>query len=262
MGLKGIKMVDIHTHILPELDDGSRMLADSLEMAEIAVNSGVNILVATPHSNQQGRFENYFSPHLVERFHEMQTALERENIPLTLLLGMEIFASDDLREKIKRRRLIGLNDTQYFLVEFPFDAPPGYIAMCLDSILDEGKVPVIAHPERYYCAQQSPELVYDWLQMGCLTQINKGSLFGRFGRGEQRLAEMMLEYDLATCAATDAHSSQARTTFMGDAKEYLDGTYGAETTQRLLTDNPLRILQGLPVPSHGTRPERRRGFFR
>ncbi len=253
-------MVDIHTHILPDLDDGSRLLADSLEMAEIAVNSGVDTLVATPHSNQQGRFENYCSPRLLDRFQEMQQALEREGIPLKLLLGMEIFASDDLEEKIKSGRLIGLNGTQYFLVEFPFAAPPAYIAMCLESILRAGKQPVIAHPERYHCAQDDPELVYRWLQMGCLTQINKGSLFGRFGRREQRLAQLMLELDLVTCAATDAHSPQARTTFMADAKEYLTAVCGGEKARRLLTDNPLRIIQGRPVPPHGVPPEGRGGL--
>lgn len=149
-------MIDIHAHILPDLDDGSEDMEESLEMAELAVESGVEIMAATPHSNQMGRFENFQSEQLLEKYRQLRTALEKEKIPLHILEGMEIFASEDIAQKIKNKQLSGINGTDYYLVEFPFDADPWWIRECLEDIFDTGKIPLIAHPERYFCIQDYP----------------------------------------------------------------------------------------------------------
>ena len=149
-------MIDIHTHILPGLDDGSQTLSDSLEMAELALESGVDTIIATPHSNQLGRFENFDLAHLKHVFSRLQQALQEEGIPLTLHLGMEIFASEDLCEKIQAGALLSLNRSRYYLVEFAFDEAPEFIGDILDGVLSVGAIPVIAHPERYFCVQNYP----------------------------------------------------------------------------------------------------------
>ena len=115
-------MIDIHAHILPDLDDGSEDMEESLEMAELAVESGVEIMTATPHSNQMGRFENFQSEQLQTAFERLRMVLKKEKIPLKILNGMEIFASEDIAQKIKNKQLSGINGTDYYLVEFPFDA--------------------------------------------------------------------------------------------------------------------------------------------
>ena len=152
-------MIDIHTHILPGLDDGSQTLSDSLEMAELALESGVDTIIATPHSNQLGRFENFDLVHLKHVFSRLQQALQEEGIPLTLHLGMEIFASEDLCEKIQAGALLSLNRSRYYLVEFAFDEAPEFIGDILDGMLSVGAIPVIAHPERYFCVQDYPSLI-------------------------------------------------------------------------------------------------------
>lgn len=101
-------MIDIHAHILPNLDDGSESLEESLEMAELAVESGVEIMAATPHSNQMGRFENFQSVQLEQSFEQLREALKREKIQLQILEGMEIWASDDIAQKIKKNSWVGL----------------------------------------------------------------------------------------------------------------------------------------------------------
>lgn len=254
-------MIDLHTHILPGLDDGAQDLDDSLGMAELALESGVDLLVATPHSNQAGRFENYASDRLAQVFQQLQRELAREQLPLKLYLGMEIFASDDIDEKIRRKKLIGLNGSRYYLVEFDFGEDPDMIGYFLEKIFCAGGIPLIAHPERYFCVQDYPAFVYKWLKMGCYTQINKGSLFGMFGRHAAQTAKVLLRNDLVTCVASDAHSPRMRTTFMGDAREYLSEQFGDDEMRRLMVENPGRILRDMEVPAHGIPPEQNRKFF-
>ena len=97
-------MIDIHAHILPDLDDVSEDMEESLEMAELAVESGVEIMAATPHSNQMGRFENFQSEQLQTAFERLRMVLKKEKIPLKILNGMEIFASEDIAQKIKNKQ--------------------------------------------------------------------------------------------------------------------------------------------------------------
>ncbi|HIZ43525.1 MAG TPA: hypothetical protein H9672_02240 [Firmicutes bacterium] len=254
-------MVDLHVHILPGLDDGSQSMEESLELAELALEGGVSLLAATPHSNQEGRFENFFSGELKAEYEAFCRALAEERLPLGVVLGMEIFATEDMRDKIKSGQLTGLNGSRYYLVEFAFDAEPDWIGERLEDVLELGRIPLIAHPERYFCVQEYPALVYEWLRLGCCTQLNKGSLLGRFGRHAARSAAQLLEYDLVTCVASDAHSPYMRTTYMGDVRDYLEERLGEERALRLLERNPERILYGRTVPGHGRPPERRKTIF-
>ena len=254
-------MIDLHTHILPGLDDGSQEIDDSLGMAELALEGGTDILVATPHSNQEGRFENYAGRKFELVYERLKQRLDEQNIPLRLLLGMEIYASDDLQEKIKDGRVIGLNQTDYYLIEFPFECEQYWIGECLENVLDCGKIPIIAHPERYVCVQEYPALLYGWLRMGCLSQVNKGSLFGRFGKDSYYTVHTLLQNGLVTCIASDAHSSYMRTTYMRDAWEYLEDAYGEEVAFRLIEKNPRTILKGGWIRLHGRIPEQKHRFF-
>ena len=254
-------MIDLHAHILPGLDDGARDMEDSLGLAELALEGGVDTLVATPHSNQIGRFENYYTEELKKAYTDFCETLDREKLPLKVLLGMEIFASPDMGRKIRQSSLVGLNHSDYYLVEFPFDAEPGWIGERLADILDEGKTPLIAHPERYYCAQDYPLLIYEWIRMGCRTQMNKGSIFGKFGRHAAKLADIMLENGLTTCISSDAHSPYARTTYMADVRSYLRDRMGEDTAFVLLEGNARRIITNRSIAQHGRPPRRKRRFF-
>lgn len=247
-------MIDIHTHILPGVDDGSPHIEDSLRMASMAAASGTHALVATPHSNQEGHFENYYTAELALKFAELQEEIRLADIPLTLCAGMEIFASEDIGEKIAAGRLIGLNFSHYYLVEFYFDETPAVINHCIENIFAAGGVPLLAHPERYYCVQDDPVLVYEWLQQGCLAQINKGSLFGRFGMHALHTAETLLFNGLVTCIGSDAHSPFRRTTHVAELLDYLYGELGADITQLITEENPTRILEDRPIPVRGRYP--------
>lgn len=250
-------MIDLHAHILPNLDDGSYSMEESLEMAELALEGGTRILVATPHSNQKGNFENYNSIKLRQAYQNLCRELEVKKLPLLVLPGMEIFASEDMGKKISQGLLFGVNHTPYFLVEFSFDAEPWQIEKRLKEILREGKIPLIAHPERYYCVWDYPGLIYLWIRMGCRIQVNKDSILGRFGRHVYKTAEILLKYNLVTCVASDAHGAQQRTPYLGETREYLKRRFGNTQARYLLSDNPGKIIGGKKIPAHGAPPKKR-----
>ena len=247
-------MIDLHTHILPGLDDGSPDLETSVLMAAVAAESGVTHLVATPHSNQRGAFENYASPALQVRFDCLRTAVREAGIPLELSLGMEIFGTGDVLQLLHDGRLLTLGGGRYLLIEFGFHEDPLRIERLLDALLADGYWPVVAHPERYYGLQRMPNYLFDWANRGIVLQVNKGSLFGRFGRGAQALAAAMLERGLVGCVASDAHGPDVRTPDLAGAWDYLAERCSEELARCLLEDNPGRILRSEPLPEGRFRP--------
>lgn len=247
-------MIDLHTHILPGLDDGSPDLETSVLMAAVAAESGVTHLVATPHSNQRGAFENYASTALQVRFDCLRTAVHEAGIPLELSLGMEIFGTGDVLQLLHDGRLLTLGGGRYLLIEFGFHEDPLRIERLLDALLADGYWPVVAHPERYYGLQRMPNYLFDWANRGIVLQVNKGSLFGRFGRGAQALAAAMLERGLVGCVASDAHGPDVRTPDLAGAWDYLAERCSEEMARCLLEDNPGRILRSEPLPEGRFRP--------
>lgn len=256
-------MIDIHTHILPGIDDGSENLEESLAMAELAWDSGVDTIVATPHAGITGVFENFYSPEWIELFEQFKLYLKEHDCRVRLLPGMEIFVTDDALERIRSGELIPIHHSRYYLMEIPFDANPYWAEEIWTEVLEMDKIPVIAHPERYFCIQDEPAILYEWMKMGCLSQMNRGSIFGRFGRSAKRTGELLLEHNLITCVASDAHSPYMRTTFMADIREYLSDLYGEDRMYRLLFQNPERMINDQLIYSENmSRPGRRHGFFR
>ncbi len=252
-------MIDLHAHILPGVDDGSQSLEMSLEMARIAVASGVQHMALTPHCNLPDNFRtNYDNSELRQRMDALQLALERENIPLELYSGCEVFSTEETPLLLRQKKLLPLNDGSYLLVEFDFGEDLNFVSFILEAILDEGYIPLIAHPERYRFVIRDPGLTYEWVRMGCALQVNRGSILGRFGRPVQDTAWQLLEHQVVACVATDCHRSEFRTPHMADVADALGEAFGSGCLRLLLEDNPSRILQSQPVAGLQPRPFRRR----
>ena len=216
-------------------------------MALMAVRCGVEALVATPHSNQSIDIPDHELKKQEKAFINLEQLLRQEQIPLKLYRGMEIWSSVDIVEKIKAGKLLTINQTPYVLVEFAFDEEPWWIEAIIAELQGAGFIPILAHPERYFCVQDEPDLLYEWRKQGALTQMNKGSILGRFGRGIERTAEILLKNHLFTCIASDAHHAYIRTTDMNDLQKYLQRNYSLEEQYRLLRQNPLSIVQGFTI---------------
>lgn len=237
-------MIDIHSHVLFGVDDGSQSLEESLNLLAISADSGVHTLVATPHCNIPGEYENYASDELAARFERLDRARAKSGIPLRLCRGMEVFATDELPDLLRKRKIWTLNDTRYFLMEFAFDEDPDFCTWVLRRCRALDYLPVIAHPERYYFVQEDPDIAFNWCVEGFALQINKGSVLGRFGPQPQHCAHQLLQHGVAACVASDAHSPRQRTTHMGEIREYLMEYFGVDYCRLLLEENPARILSG------------------
>lgn len=237
-------IIDMHSHILPYVDDGAADMAEAVAMVQIAAQSGVRTMIATPHANQRGLYENYATERMQEIFEKLRERIRQQGIPVTILPGMEIFASEDMIRLIRHRLLCPIAGTNLFLVEFPFGCPEKQMERLLKEMLWEGYLPLLAHPERYYCVQDRIECLQNWQEMGCYIQMNKGSVFNRFGPQSGETARRMLEMGLLDVIGSDAHGADVRTPDMTSIVQYLTERYGEKRARLLLEENPKRLLGG------------------
>ena len=234
-------MIDIHTHILPGVDDGSPDMFDSLLLVELAVESGVDTIIATPHSHEIEDAREHMTL-IREAYDALRREIDARGLPLELLLGMELFCWKDLDERFREGTVLPLNGTDRFLVEFGFKEDAEHIRRYLETVRAYGGRPVIAHPERYVCLQLNPFLAEEWIGMGCQLQMNKDSVFGAFGRPAQRTALRLLKKGQYAYAASDAHSPYGRNTQMDGLRDFLEKNYTPVTAEALLNGNAERYL--------------------
>ena len=237
-------MIDIHTHILPGLDDGAADIYDSIEMAALAHEYGTKAIVATPHCNIPGIYGNYFGKEYCRVFKETKEIIQREQPGLLLLAGMEVYTTEDVPELLTDGKIFPINRTRYVLMEFDFAEDPDFADRMLRRVREVRAIPVVAHAERYEFVQDAPEIVWNWKKIGCEIQVNKGSFLGRFGTRARKTAFELLNHNLVTAVASDAHSPVQRTTCMADAYEHLRKEYSREYLDALVHVNPRNICNG------------------
>ena len=236
-------MVDIHCHILPDVDDGAETMSEALEMAYLAVSCGVTVLVATSHI--RGSREGLEETGLHQRqFLSLKEALVRANRPLKLHPGAEILCTRETAELARQKMLPTIGDTNYVLCEFYFDAPWHHMEEILDAIAQAGYRPIVAHPERYDALRSDRRRVAHWFHAGYVLQVNKGSILGAFGSRVRDTALWMLEKGLLHLIASDAHSPIRRTTDLTRLREFLLDSYPPGYVRLLLEENPGRVIRG------------------
>jgi len=242
-------MIDIHAHILPGMDDGAEDLQDTLEMARMAVENGTMVMVATPHCNLPGIYDNYYDENYIETFRRVKRALQEHEIPLTLLPGLEVFATPDLPELIREGLIQTINGSRYLLLEFPFEEESEYVNAILDDVMKMGLCPVVAHAERYEFVQKGPGIVDQWKEKGILIQVNKASLMGKFGRAAYHAAHLMMRRFQVDVIASDCHRPYMRTPMMEDVYLSLARKYPEVYLAALFEENPEKICRNEAVTS-------------
>ena len=232
-------IVDLHTHILPGVDDGAYRMDDAVELARMAVQSGVSTVVATPHYRYYGHDNR---AQIVDAYERLLDTLAYEQIPLKVVLGAEIWVDREHMPAIAAE--MTYPGTNWFLVEFSVDAHPESMNSILQKYAQEGFLPVIAHPERYLALQQDPVIARDWVKNGWGVQLNRDSLMGLFGKHCYYCAEFMLRQGWANLIASDAHWVQERNTDWQDAVERLTQEFDPQIIRKCIKENPAKILQG------------------
>lgn len=232
------RFIDIHSHILPGLDDGSRSAEDSIDMACLAYESGTVVLCATPHCIRG----TLSSDSIVSSANFLRNEINASGIQLSLCCGMEIMGYPGMEKQLKSGDMLTLNGSRYVLVEFKFNSSPADIEAVLFPLVSCGYVPVIAHPERYREIQHDIGVAENFVSNGCLLQINNESLLGRFGREAFAVADTLILSSLASVIASDSHSPSERNPSLDSTAVFVANEYGEETAEKLLYINPYKIL--------------------
>ncbi|MGQ9540855.1 MAG: tyrosine-protein phosphatase [Armatimonadota bacterium] len=241
-------MIDIHTHILPGVDDGALRVADALLMAEDAAAQGVHTVVATPHLYWAGR-QALSAGDIRKAVQALNEGVQAEGIPISILPGCEIPLSPDLLENLERGEWMSLGDNaRTVLVEPPWQGWPAYATGVLQHAIETGWTVVLAHPERNGVLQREKSLVAELVQMGVHLQVTTGSLVGgKTGPAAARCAYELMERRLVSVVASDCHDTDYRRCDLRQAYALLRRVYGQHVARMLTTTVPNALLRGEKV---------------
>lgn len=238
-------MIDVHCHILPDVDDGSECMQESINMAMIAKEQGIDKIIATPHYHPE--FKYLKGEELNKACEEFKKQLKENNIDIDIYLGNEIYFTYDLIEKISELDFYCLNNSKYILIEFPPTNFPLNLCNIVYELKQKGFIPVLAHVERYIKIHDDPEIIYDCIKTGAIIQINSSSLIGKQGKEIQRFCNLLIGRNMVHLVATDAHGSQRRRPMMKDAYQYIEKKYSKEIADNLFINNAQCILDNKEI---------------
>ena len=255
-------MIDIHSHILPGIDDGAQDLDEAVKMARDAASDGIDIVVATPHIRDG--IEARDSTKRQEAISILNRRLAAEGIPLDILDGAEAFIDLDLPERVRDGSIPTLGKTgKYVLIELPFLEIPPYAGEVVFRVLSYGFIPIIAHPERNAQVARDPNEFYKLARQGAMGQANAGSLTGRFGPEARKTALRLLANNMVQVIGSDAHSPEGRPCRLQEAVRAAAEVVGEDLARKMVTTVPELILAGREIEWEEPRPFelRRRRFF-
>lgn len=235
-------MIDLHCHILPGIDDGSKNKEEALALAKQAVAEGIDHLLCTPH-HHNGVYLNPKNT-VIQQVADFQQILAEENIPLTLYEGQEVRIHGELLDHIAQGDILFADLTdRYVLIEFPDLEVPTYAIKLLFTLCSHGIIPIIVHPERHPVWIKDPNELLPFIEMGCLAQVTAASYVGFFGKKVQKTAEVMLEHNMVHVMASDAHHITKRPFLMKESFQKLEKEMGSDTSQ-LFQERAKHILNG------------------
>ncbi len=256
-------MIDIHSHILPGVDDGAVDLAESLAMARLAVGRGTTVQFATPHVTN--RMEFALAASVETRLADLQAVFDQEAIPLRLAPGAEVYPMEGLAQAVAEGAPLTLaHGGRYLLLDSPFSSLPMGLGQMIYLLKTRGVTPILAHPERVMPIQQNPQVLEEYVHNGLLLQINTSSVMGRHGEEAQAAAHVLLRHQWVHFLASDSHGARARRPGLADAAAELAATYGQPLVDTLTQENGRHVLDGTPIattPLPYTPPKKKSSWF-
>jgi protein-tyrosine phosphatase len=240
-------MVDIHTHILPGIDDGSKSWEMTAEMCRMAAADGITHIAATPHSNEVYEYNRERFTRMLGQLHDAGDGV------LAFSLGCDFhFSPENIRDALDHPHRYTIGDTQYLLIEFNNYALPATVMQDVLSLQSCGMVPIITHPERIPPLMKNPEMVLRLLEQGCLVQVTANAITGSWGQRSQKVAEWLLERQAVHVVASDCHDPVRRRPIMSEARDAIAELAGGDVADALVTHNPEAIVEGKPIPYRPT----------
>ncbi len=237
--------VDIHSHILYGIDDGSKTLEESIEIIKQHIEMGFKEIILTPHYIENSKYEtdNKEKKKLLQK---LKRELKKQNIDIKLYLGNEVFVNDTI--KINKEKIEKLNNSKYLLIEFPMEKQPKNINNIIYELKIQGITPVIAHPERYTFVQEKPNIVDEWIEEGALLQSNYGSIVGVYGENAKKAVKKLLKKNVISVLATDIHYPNNKIyQNIEKSRKKIKKIIGEEKYIELTITNPKKIIENKEI---------------
>ncbi|WHY76630.1 hypothetical protein QNH20_21445 [Neobacillus sp. WH10] len=237
-------LVDIHNHILYEVDDGPKNKEEMILLAKQAVESGINHVIATPHHKLQS-YENEPST-ILSKVEKANKILIEHEVPLTIYPGMEFHLHENIQNDIENdnEHFLTLNNTgKYLLIELPSHFYPTHTEEVLYYLKKKGFIPILAHPERNRILRKNPAKIYELVKRGILVQITSGNFTGVYGRRLKNFSLHLLEHDLVHFIASDAHHYIRRKFELISSYRYVEKNYSPDY-RKYLEENAIHALNG------------------
>jgi protein-tyrosine phosphatase len=236
-------VIDIHCHILPEVDDGPKSWDIAEQMCRMAAEHGTEHIIATPHANDRFHYERKYLLNLLE-------ILQQRIGPTPKLgLGCDFHLSfENMQSALEDARPYCIADSRYLLIEFSNFSIPQQIDDWMTQMLERGVVPIITHPERNPLLQQKPERVLDWVKLGCAVQVTASAMSGSWGERAQQAARWLFKKKAVHVLASDGHDTVRRPPILSEARKNLAKEFGEAIAEEMLETNPGAIVRNDSPP--------------
>ena len=238
-------MVDLHSHIIPKIDDGSQSIETSILMLQEAKKAGFTDIFLTPHY-----IENYYDLDIQtrkEKFEELQKIAKEKNIDINLYLGSEIFINPEIDLLYSKKAILTLNNSRYMLIEIPMNDTILYLDDVIENLTYMGIVPILAHPERYEYVQNDISVCERLIDKGVLFQMNYGSIIGVYGKDVKKTAIKLLKNNYIHFLGSDVHRKESIYTKIESAKKKIIKIIGKEKFDILTIENPNHIINNIEI---------------
>lgn len=238
-------MIDFHTHIIPNIDDGSRSIEETFNLINEAKEAGFTGIILTSHY-----IENYYETDVPERdvwVKAISDNLKAKGIDTNLYLGNEIYMSNNMMKLLVEGKASTINNSSYVLFEMPLNVEPMNLYDVIYSLQENRLIPILAHPERYKFIQKEPELVYDLIEKGVLMQANYGSILGIYGEKAQIIVRKFFEADMIHFLGTDVHRQNTIYKRVPQALKAIQEIIGESKLNELSTKNPMLVLNNKKI---------------
>lgn len=234
-------MIDFHTHILPNVDDGARSVEETFNLIKEAKEAGFQGIISTSHY-----YEGYYEIERRERevlMNAISDNLKNSNLDIDLYLGNEIYISENMINLLKEEKACTINDTSYVLFEMPFNIKPINLYDVIYDMLEYKLVPILAHPERYSFIQNDLSLVHELIKTGVLMQSNYGSIIGEYGKKAKIILKKLLENNMVHFLGTDVHKENTIYPKMPQILKEIENLIGKEKLEVISKINPRLVLE-------------------
>lgn len=201
-------MIDIHSHIIPGIDDGSRDIETSIKMLRMAEEDGIKTIAATPHY-VKGNYETPYET-VIKMVAQLQNEARERGLKIEIIPGQEVFIDNNTIKDYKKKNIGCISNTKYMLIELPMDTMPDYALDIIYELRLLDITPILSHPERYQYIIENISAINDLANEGCLFQINTGSITGIFGKTVQKTAQKLMKHRMANFIASDCHTTNRR----------------------------------------------------